>query len=167
MDINILFLIVTVVFIVGAIGGWKQGLIEGVIGLISCILGLCVLAAAAAGIESFMQKSYVRVGIALVVLAIISIAYKVVKIILDAFKLLRAIPIGKFADKLAGIALGLAEALFVVWIAFFIMDNITVMNINGWVFNQIAGNNILTSLYNANIIDTIVLNVTSNIHMTL
>jgi uncharacterized membrane protein required for colicin V production len=109
----------------------------------------------------------VRVGIALVVLAVISIAYKVVKIILDAFKLLRAIPIGKFADKLAGIALGLAEALFVVWIAFFIMDNITVMNINGWVFNQIAGNNILTSLYNANIIDTIVLNVTSNIHMTL
>jgi uncharacterized membrane protein required for colicin V production len=87
----------------------------------------------------------------------------VVNLVLDTFKILKFIPIGKFADKLAGIVLGISEALFIVWIAFFILDNITILNVNGWVFEQISGNDILTRLYNANIIDSIVHNVTANI----
>jgi uncharacterized membrane protein required for colicin V production len=86
----------------------------------------------------------------------------VVRLIFNAFKFLRYIPIGKLADKLAGIVLGLAEALFLVWIAFFLLDNITVMNVNSWVFAQISQNDILMRLYDANIIESIVANVTSN-----
>jgi uncharacterized membrane protein required for colicin V production len=166
LEINALLVIVGVIFLIGAIGGWKQGLIEGIIGLVSFVLGLIILAVVASGVGSYLHKSYIRVGIAVLLLAVIGIIYKVVKLILDTFKLLRAIPIGKFADKLAGIVLGLSEALFIVWIAFFILDNITILNINGWVFEQISQNNILTRLYNASIIDSIIFNVTSNMPLS-
>lgn len=163
MEINILLVIVVVMFLVGAIGGWKQGLIEGIIGLVSFILGIIILAITASGIGSYLHKSYIKVVVAVALLMVIGLIYKIVKLVLDTFKILRVIPIGKFADKLAGIVLGLCEALFIVWIAFFILDNITILNINSWVFEQISQNNILTTLYKANIIDSIVLNITSNI----
>jgi uncharacterized membrane protein required for colicin V production len=163
VEINALLVIVAVIFLVGAIGGWKQGLIEGIIGLISFILGLIILAVTASGVGSYLHKSYIKVGIAVALLIVIGLIYKVVNLILDTFKILKFIPIGKFADKLAGIVLGISEALFIVWIAFFILDNITILNVNGWVFEQISGNDILTRLYNANIIDSIVHNVTANI----
>jgi uncharacterized membrane protein required for colicin V production len=163
LSINALLIIVALIFIVGAVGGYNQGLIDGVIGLVSFIMGLIVLAVTATGIGGYLHKSYVKVGIALALLAVIGIIYKVVRLIFNAFKFLRYIPIGKFADKLAGIVFGLAEALFVVWIAFFILDNITVMNVNSWVSAQIFQNDILTKLYNANIIESIVTSVTLNI----
>lgn len=166
-QINALLIIVAVIFLIGAIGGWKQGLIEGVIGLVSFILGVIVLAITATGVGGYLHKSYVRVAVALVLLAIIGIIYKLVNLILSSFKLLRAIPIGRFADKLAGIVLGIIEALFIVWIAFFILDNITIMDINYWVSEQIDGNSLLTTLYNSNIIEAIISNVTSNVQFTL
>jgi uncharacterized membrane protein required for colicin V production len=162
LSINALLVIVALIFIVGAVGGYNQGLIDGVIGLVSFIMGLIVLAVTATGIGGYLHKSYVKVGIALALLAVIGIIYKVVRLIFNAFKFLRYIPIGKLADKLAGIVLGLAEALFLVWIAFFLLDNITVMNVNSWVFAQISQNDILMRLYDANIIESIVANVTSN-----
>lgn len=162
MSINALLVIVALIFIVGAVGGYNQGLIDGVIGLVSFIMGLIVLAVTATGIGGYLHKSYVKVGIALALLAVIGIIYKVVRLIFNAFKFLRYIPIGKLADKLAGIVLGLTEALFLVWIAFFLLDNITVMNVNSWVFAQISQNDILMRLYDANIIESIVANVTSN-----
>jgi uncharacterized membrane protein required for colicin V production len=167
LEINVLLVIVAVIFIVGAVGGWKQGLIEGVIGLVSFILGLIILAITASGVGSYLHKSYIKVAIAVALLIVIGLIYKIVKLVLDTFKILRVIPIGKFADKLAGIVLGLCEALFIVWIAFFILDNITILNVNGWVFEQISGNDILTRLYNANIIDSIILNVTQNLPSNL
>jgi uncharacterized membrane protein required for colicin V production len=162
LSINALLVIVALIFIVGAVGGYNQGLIDGVIGLVSFIMGLIVLAVTATGIGGYLHKSYVKVGIALALLAVIGIIYKVVRLIFNAFKFLRYIPIGKLADKLAGIVLGLTEALFLVWIAFFLLDNITVMNVNSWVFAQISQNDILMRLYDANIIESIVANVTSN-----
>jgi uncharacterized membrane protein required for colicin V production len=163
LSINALLVIVAVIFIVGAVGGYKQGLIDGVIGLVSFIMGLIVLGVTATGIGGYLNHSYVKVGVALALLAVIGIIYKVVRLIFNAFKFLRYIPIGKFADKLAGIVFGIAEALFVVWIAFFILDNITVMNVNSWVSAQISQSDILMRLYDANIIESIVANVTSNI----
>jgi uncharacterized membrane protein required for colicin V production len=163
LSINILLIIVGLIFLVSAVGGWKQGLIDGVIGLVSFVIGLAVLALVASGIQDYLHKSYVKVTIAVGLIAVIFSIYRVVKFVLGTFKLLRFIPIGKFADKLAGIVLGLAEGLFVVWIAFFILDNITIMNINGWVFEQVAGNDILTRLYDANVIESIVIYFTSNI----
>jgi uncharacterized membrane protein required for colicin V production len=165
LNINVLLIVVAVIFLVGAVGGWNQGLINGVIGLVSFIIGLAVLGITASCVGNYLHQSYIKVGIALALLAVIGIIYKVMKLIFDAFKFLRYIPIGKFADKLAGIALGIGEALFLVWIAFFILDNITILNLNSWVFDQISQSDILTKLYNANIIDSIVSNVASNIEI--
>lgn len=159
MEINILFVTVVIVFGAGTIWGWKRGLLESVIRIVSCILGILVLVVMAKGIGSFLQKSYVKVIMALFLLLAIRMIYRLMKFLTDTFRLVRAIPVGKLADKLAGAVLGLIEAIFVVWFCFLLIGVFDVMNLNAWVLQQVEQSRFLTMLYYSNYLIELLKNV--------
>lgn len=159
MEINILFVTVVIVFGAGTIWGWKRGLLESVIRIVSCILGILVLVVMAKGIGSFLQKSYVKVIMALFLLLVIRMIYRLMKFLTDTFRLVRAIPVGKLADKLAGAVLGLIEAIFVVWFCFLLIGVFDVMNLNAWVLQQVEQSRFLTMLYYSNYLIELLKNV--------
>ena len=150
MEINVLLIIVVLILAVGTVWGWKRGLLESIIRIISYILGILVIVVIAKGIGSFMHKSNVQVIMALLLLVLIQVIHKVVKFLSDTFKLVRAVPVGKLVDKLAGAVLGLAEALFVVWLVFLLIGVFDVMDINAWVVEQVAKSHFLTVIYYSN-----------------
>ena len=100
MNINILFISVIIILAAGGLWGWKRGLLDGMIRIISCVLGILVLVIVAKGIGSFVQGSYVNVLMAVILLLAIRIIHKMVQFLLDTFKLVRAIPVGKLADRI-------------------------------------------------------------------
>lgn len=150
MDINILFIIVVTILAAGAVWGRKRGLLEGVIRIVSGILGILVIAVAAKGIGSFMQRSYAKVLMAVTLLLAIRIIHKTVRFLIDTFKLVRAVPMGKFADRLAGAVLGLVEAVFVIWFLFLIIGSFNIMNLNEWVMGQVEKSRFLGTIYYSN-----------------
>lgn len=150
MEINILFVIVVLILTAGAVWGWKRGLLDSMIRIISCILGILVIIVMAKGIGNFIQKSYVQVIMALILLVLIQVIHKVMKFLTDTLKLVRAIPIGKLADKLAGTVLGLAEAVFIIWLVFLLIRVFDVMDINAWITEQVGQSSFLTMLYYSN-----------------
>jgi uncharacterized membrane protein required for colicin V production len=159
LEINILFVIVVIVFGAGTIWGWKRGLLESVIRIVSCILGILVLVVMAKGIGSFLQKSYVKVIMALFLLLAIRMIYRLMRFLTDTFRLVRAIPVGKLADKLAGAVLGLIEAIFAVWLCFLLIGVFDVMNLNAWVLQQVERSRFLTMLYYSNYLIELLKNV--------
>ena len=150
MEINLLWIIVVIILSAGSVWGWKRGLLESVIRIISCILGILVVIVMAKGVGSFLQKSYVKVIMALTLLLAIRIIHKIVKFLTDTFKLVRAIPVGKLADKLAGAALGLAEAVFAIWLVFLLIGVFDVFGLNTWVMEQVGKSQFLTMIYYSN-----------------
>lgn len=134
----------------GTVWGWKRGLLESVIRIISCILGILVVVVVAKGIGSFMQKRYMQVIMALVLLVLIQVIHKVVRFLTETFKLVRALPVGKLADKLAGAVLGFAESVFVIWLAFLLVGVFDVMDLNKWVTGQVEQSRFLTLIYYSN-----------------
>lgn len=159
MEINILFVIGVIVFGAGTIWGWKRGLLESVIRIVSCILGILVLVVMAKGVGSFLQKSYVKVIMALFLLLAIRMIYRLMRFLTDTFRLVRAIPVGKLADKLAGAVLGLIEAIFAVWLCFLLIGVFDVMNLNAWVLQQVERSRFLTMLYYSNYLIELLKNV--------
>lgn len=134
----------------GTVWGWKRGLLESVIRIISCILGILVVVVVAKGIGSFMQKRYMQVIMALALLVLIQVIHKVVRFLTETFKLVRALPVGKLADKLAGAVLGFAESVFVIWLAFLLVGVFDVMDLNKWVTAQVEQSRFLTLIYYSN-----------------
>lgn len=150
MEINILLVAVVLTLIIGTVWGWKRGFLEGIIRIISCVLGILVVIVMAKGIGSFLQKSYVQVIMALILLLAIRLIHKVIKFLTDTFKLVRAIPIGKVADKLAGAVLGFVETVFIVWLVFLLIGIFELQNFNIWVVEQVERSQFLTMLYYSN-----------------
>lgn len=159
MEINILFIIVVIAFGAGTIWGWKRGLLESVIRIVSCILGILVLVVVAKGVGSFLQKSYVKVIMALLLLLAIRMIYRLMRFLTDTFRLVRAIPVGKLADKLAGAVLGLIEAIFAVWLCFLLIGVFDVMNLNAWVLQQVEQSRFLAMLYDSNYLIELLKNI--------
>lgn len=150
MEINILFIIVVLTLVTGAVLGWKRGLLESIIRIISCILGILVIIVIAKGIGSFIQKSYVQVIMALVLLVLIQVIHRIMKFLTDTFKLVRAIPVGKLADKLAGTVLGGAEAIFIIWLVFLLIGVFDETGFNTWIIEQVGRSRFLTMIYYSN-----------------
>ena len=126
MEINILFVIVVLILAAGAAWGWKRGLLESVVRIVSCILGILVVIVIAKGIGSFSQKRYVQVIMAL---------------------LLRAIPVGRLADKLAGALLGLAESVLVIWSLLLLIGVTDLLGLNDWIKEQVGQSRFLMLIY--------------------
>ena len=147
---NLLFIIVAASLAVGAVWGWKRGFLEGLIRIISCILGLFVLVSVAKGIGSFLQGSIISVMVAVLLLIVIRLIHKAIKFLIDTFKLVRAIPIGKLADKLAGTALGAVEAVFVIWLVYLLIGSFDLFGLHQWVLAQTAQSKFLTIIYSSN-----------------
>ena len=150
MSINVLFIIVVASLAVGAMWGWKRGFLEGVIRIISCILGIFVLVIVAKGIGSFLQGSIISVMVAVLLLIVIRLIHKAIKFLIDTFKLVRAIPIGKLADKLAGTALGAVEAVFVIWLVYLLIGSFDLFGLQQWILTQTAQSKFLTIIYSSN-----------------
>lgn len=150
LEINILFIIVVLTLVTGAVLGWKRGLLESIIRIISCILGILVIIVIAKGIGSFIQKSYVQVIMALVLLVLIQVIHRIMKFLTDTFKLVRAIPVGKLADKLAGTVLGGAEAIFIIWLVFLLIGVFDETGFNTWIIEQVGRSRFLTMIYYSN-----------------
>ena len=150
MDINILFMIVTIILAIGAIWGWKRGLLESVIRIISGILGIIVIAVIAKGIGSFMQGKYTGVFMALALLVAISIIHKTLRFLFGTFRLVRAVPAGKFADKLAGAIFGIAEAILIIWFGFLMIGSFNFFDLKDWMLEQVDKSQFLSILYYSN-----------------
>ena len=147
MEINILFVIVVLILAAGAVWGWKRGLLESVVRIVSCILGILVVIVIAKGIGSFSQKRYVQVIMALLLLVLIQVIHKIVKFLADTFRLVRAIPVGRLADKLAGALLGLAESVLVIWSLLLLIGVTDLLGLNDWIKEQVGQSRFLMLIY--------------------
>ena len=147
---NILWCIIVLILIAGCLQGFKRGLVEGVIRIISWIFGILVLLVLAKGIASFIKGSLFNVTIAIVLLAVIRMIYKLIKLLIDSCKIVKQIPVIHWIDKIAGIIIGLAESVFYIWIVFLIIGYFDFLNLGGWMLQQIQKSALLTFLYQTN-----------------
>lgn len=150
MSINILWIIVIVFMIIGAVTGFKRGLAEGVMRLITSLLGIVVLVVLAKGIGNFIQGSYVNVLMALILLAVLRIFHRIGKLILDSCKLVSKLPVIHSLDKIAGMLLGLVEVVFFIWLIFIFVEIKNPFGIQDWVNTQVNESALLTILYRVN-----------------
>lgn len=150
MDIDIVWIIVVLFLLVSAITGFKKGLVESTMRLVTSVLGIVVLVVLAKGVGSFIQGSYINVLMALILLMVIHILHQLGKLILDSCKLVSKLPVIHSLDKIAGIFLGMAEAVLFIWIVFLFIGVTNPFGIQEWLMGQVYESTLLTILYKTN-----------------
>ncbi len=150
MSINILWIIVVVSMVIGSMTGFKRGLVEGIMRLVTSLLGIVVLVILAKGIGNFLQGSYVNVLMALILLAVMRIFHRVGKLILDSCKLVSKLPVIHSLDKVAGLLLGLTEVVVFIWLVFLFVGVMNPFGLQDWFMAQVNQSVFLSILYKLN-----------------
>ena len=152
IDINILWIITVVLLVWGGISGFKRGLVEGVIHVVSFVLGLAVLIVLAKGIGCFIQGNLLNVLMALILLVVIRIFHQLTKLLLDSCRLISRLPVVKWLDRLAGMLLGVTQALCIIWIIFSLCGYFNFGHLNAWILAEIRDSMLLSMIYHTNLI---------------
>ncbi|MBQ6787951.1 MAG: CvpA family protein [Lachnospiraceae bacterium] len=150
MSINILWIIAVVSMVIGAMTGFKRGLVEGIMRLLTSLLGIVVLVILAKGIGNFLQGSYVNVLMALILLAVLRIFHRIGKLILDSCKLVSKLPVIHSLDKAAGLLLGLTEVVVFIWLVFLFVGVMNPFGLQEWFMAQVNQSVFLSMLYKLN-----------------
>lgn len=150
MSINILWIIAVVSIVFGAMTGFRRGLVEGIMRLVTSLLGIVVLTILAKGIGNFLQGSYVNVLMALILLAVLRIFHRIGKLILDSCKLVSRLPVIHSLDKVAGLLLGLTEVVVFIWLVFLFVGVMNPFGLQEWFMDQVNQSVFLSILYKLN-----------------
>ena len=150
MSINIIWIVVVVSVLIGGIIGFKRGLVEGIMRLVTTSLGIVVLVILAKGIGNFLKGSYVNVLMAIILLAVLHIFHRIGKLIIDSCKLVSKLPVIHSLDKVAGMILGYVEVIFFVWLVFLFAAVVNPFGIQEWLMEQVNQSVFLSLLYKAN-----------------
>lgn len=149
---NILTIAVLILLLICAIDGFRKGLVEGMIRLVSTFIGIIVLYVLLKGLGNFLQGNMLNVIMALIILIGIRLIHKIIKLILDSCKLVSRIPVMSLIDKVSGIILGVVQGIIIVWLVFMIGGYFHFGIGEHWIYEQIDSSHFLSALYHSNYI---------------
>ena len=148
----VLTIIAIAIILLFAINGAKKGLIDGIVHLISYIVAIAVIFIIAKGIGNFLQKSYINVIVALILLVSIRIIDRVLKLITDSLELAAKLPVLNFTNHVLGFAFGTIRGLLFTWILFLLVGYFNIENVNNWISAQVGQNILISTIYKTNMI---------------
>lgn len=154
---NVTLIIVLIVLACTMVRGYKKGLVQEVITFLAIIAGVIALALVAAAIDSFLSNHLSNMLIAIILFVVVLIITNIAKFILSSITFLSKMPVVSKVNKLAGMILGLAQGVIIIWIAFILLALFQSNGINHIVMQQVDSNPLLSFIYQNNYIAKLII----------
>lgn len=155
-QINILLMILLICLLVKMKYGFQEGFSKGLYRIVVTVVSIGVIYEVVNGVKGAITHDTMLIVKAVVSLLIILFIYKIINLPLTSLKLMAKTPGVHFLDKIAGIALGFAECMLLIWVFFFVIDMIKYEPIRTWTIEQANANNIMAFLYHKNYIKEVI-----------
>jgi len=150
MIVNVTLLCVVVLALRMMIRGYNQGMMKELTGLAALIAGLGVLALGIMLFSSFLDGEMTNTIYSVILLVLFGAAYGIVKFILRSAKAVSSLPILSFFDSVLGIAVGLCQAVVIIWIVFLLCAHNYLGPVTSYIQRDISDSTILKLLYEYN-----------------
>ena len=160
---NILLLAIIVFAILKIADGYKKGMVKEIISFVSLVVMCVVVLLLGTGLHSYMEKEIVGVVIAVLLLVILGIAHHALKLVFFSAKLISKLPIVHSVDKLLGMVVGVLEVVLILWTVYTFIMYFEMGMIGNLIVEYSRDSQILTWLYEHNMLAVVVEKVLSNI----
>ena len=143
---------VGVVMVINIIVGFRKGLVKEVINCISLLVSSATVVLLSSVLKSYTSKQFVEMLILIIMVLIVSIANKLIKMLLEGIKVISELPVISLINKLAGAAFGVVQTILIVWFAFCLIGMFDLGIIGEYIQMYIGDSEILTLLYENNML---------------
>jgi len=163
---NILFLVGVILLAVNMIEGYKKGMIKEIISYINLAIACVVMAITINAIFNYMDKKYLNLGLAFVILAVIGVVHHVLNVVIFSAKVISELPIVRWVDKVAGVLFGALLTVMLFWIMYFVCNVVDTSEVGTWIMRYTEQNPVLTWIYEHNLLVEFLKDKLSNFHFT-
>jgi len=118
-------------------------------------------------INSYLHAETVNVVIAVLLLIILGICFKILKLVFFSAKTIAKLPVIHLADKILGIVIGAAEVLLALWAFFLVLDVFAGGFFTRMLLAYVNDSTFLNYLYDKNLLESIFEKVSAAIHEIL
>ena len=149
---NLALIAVGAIMVINIIVGYRKGLVKEVINCISLLVSSATVVLLSSVLKSYTSKQFVEMLILIIMVLVVSIANKLIKMLLEGIKVISELPVISLVNKLAGAAFGVAQTILIVWFAFCLIGMFDLGIIGEYIQMYIGDSEILTLLYENNIL---------------
>lgn len=149
---NLLTLVFIVLIILWGHKGFKKGFTKEINGLISLVITLVVVSAGCLLAAAIIQKNGRMIAISAALLVLVSLGWRLLRILLGSVKLISKLPLFSTADHILGIVAGAFKTVIVFWIFYAIIDQFTMGQFGGQIMVWTKESVILSNIYRTNFI---------------
>lgn len=150
VTVNATLVVVVLLMLVMSIRGFKKGFVKELSGLIALVAAFFVVAMAILFFAGIQKGNVTNSVYSVIVLLIFGIVYGLIRLVVNAFKILSHLPVLNLADKMLGLAAGFCEAVILVWIVFMLCENHYLGPVSQYVQHDLAESDILQLVYQYN-----------------
>lgn len=149
---NLLVVIFVILMIWRIWKGFRSGLAKEMSKVVSLFMALIVLAVVFLLIASVWEKNIKTTIASVLLLLAVSIAYKLLNMIMKSIETLAGLPLIRIADRLLGAAAGGLELVIMFWIFCIIIESFPTGNFGSRMMALIKESKLLVDIYNKNYI---------------
>lgn len=162
---NILAIIVVIFLVWKVVQGYKRGMVKEIISFVSLAV-LCIVAALlASAMQSYMEKEFMGVVIAVLLLCVVGIVHHLLGVFFFSAKLISKLPVIHWADKLLGMVAGVLETVFILWTVYLFVMKSGLGMLGQQILVYTEENPILSWLYRYNFLAMWVESIVSKINL--
>lgn len=140
------------IMVINIIVGYRKGLVKEVIKCVSLLVSSASVVLLSSVLKSYTSKQFVEMLIMIIMVLVVSIANKLIKMLLEGIKVIAELPVISLVNKLAGAIFGVAQAILIVWFAFCLIGMYDLGIIGENIHMYISDSEILTVLYENNML---------------
>jgi len=144
-----------VVMVINIIIGYRKGLVKEIINCISLLVSSATVVLLSSVLKSYTNKQFVQMLIMIIMVLVVSIANKLIKMVLEGIKVIAELPVISMVNKLAGAIFGVAQTMLIVWFVFCLIGMFDLGVVGEYIQMYISNSEILTVLYENNLLASI------------
>ncbi len=160
---NIMVLIVLFLLVIKIMDGYKKGMVKEIISFVSLIVMCIVVVLISAGLHSYMEKEVLGIVVAILLLAVLGIAHHLLQVVFFSAKLLSKLPVISWGNKVLGMVVGALEVVLLLWTLFTFIMHFGLGMLGQLIVEYTSQSQLLTWLYELNMLAPIVENVLTKI----
>ncbi len=149
---NILLIVMAIILVWRVATDMKKGVVRATLALINVLFAAMVIGLLCVAVNAYHAEHYLAIVIAIVIIAVLSIIYSIIKVVCFPAKVVAKLPIISSVDKLLGVVTGVAETLIAFWVLCYAIMYVDIGVFREQIITMIGESRILTFLYEYNLI---------------
>ena len=161
---NFLLIMILFVFVWRIVIGYKRGMVKELQSFFTFLVSSASIALICKAINAYLNAETVNVIIAVLLLIILGICFKILKLVFFSAKTIAKLPVIHLADKILGIAIGAAEVMLALWAFFLVLDVFAAGIFTRMLLAYVKDSAFLNYLYENNLLESIFEQMSASIH---